>query len=398
MKFLKLYLLFICLLSFGCGSENSAANNKVHEVEVSTDTVRLASYNLSLYGAYEGQIKEQMLNADQQERFIRLASVIQIQRPDVLVLMELDYDESGQSLKDFNDKLLNKNLTGFDPINYEYQYQIESNTGVDSGQDYDGDGDIEIPGDAFGFGKFPGQYASAILSKYPIDFDNISSFKNFLWKDMPGALLPQNPDGSSYYSEEALNVFRLSSKNHVDIPLILPSNKILHALISHPTPPVFDGPEDKNGRRNYDEIRLISDYISNENYLVDDSGNTGGLDSGDSFVVFGDLNADPNDGDSYKNAINQLLNNERIHQDVAYGSLIPSSAGGKEYDQKSGDSGDPAFDTSFFGLRLDYVLPSSDLTPIDSGVYWPDSSSEGHKIIKEEKASDHLMVWLDILI
>ena len=38
--------------------------------------------------------------------------------------------------------------------------------------------------------------------------------------------------------------------------------KTFHLLASHPTPPVFDGDEDRNGKRNHDEVRLIADYIN----------------------------------------------------------------------------------------------------------------------------------------
>ena len=36
----------------------------------------------------------------------------------------------------------------------------------------------------------------------------------------------------------------------------------VHVLASHPTPPTFDGAEDRNGRRNHDEIRFWADYVS----------------------------------------------------------------------------------------------------------------------------------------
>ena len=116
---------------------------------------------------------------------------------------------------------------------------------------------------------------------------------------MPGALLPENPDGTSYYSDEALEVFRLSSKSHWDVSVQVGSNdnKVIHFLVSHPTPPVFDGPEDRNGKRNYDEIRFWADYVDDEDYFYDDAGVSGGLKKGSRFVIMGDQNSDPFDGD-----------------------------------------------------------------------------------------------------
>ena len=119
------------------------------------------------------------------------------------------------------------------------------------------------PDAAFGFGFFPGQFGMAVFSQHPIDDDPIRTFQLFLWKDMPGALLPDDPataGEADWCSPDELEVFRLSSKSHWDVPIRI-ENKTVHFLVSHPTPPVFDGPEDRNGTRNHDEIRFWSDYI-----------------------------------------------------------------------------------------------------------------------------------------
>ena len=78
--------------------------------------------------------------------------------------------------------------------------------------------------------------------------------------------------------------------------------------------------------------------------------------------------------------------------------MIPSSNGGAEHNRNSGDMGDPKNDTSFFGLRVDYVLPSSDLEALTTGVFWPSESEEGHILVDNGAASDHLMVWADLVI
>lgn len=395
-----IFVLPLLILSCDSGPDDTMdpMDKEPIEMEPLGDTLRFASYNVSMFGNSEGQIASQLVNAEQYTRFRRIAAVIQSVRPDVLVLMEFDYDSTGESLTHFNDKLLSVSQNGEEGLNYPHRYQIVSNTGVLSEADLDNNGSIGLPDDAYGFGNFPGQYASAILSMYPLEIDSIRSFRKMLWKDMPNAALPVNTDGSSYFSDDALQEFRVSSKNHIDIPIVLSNGKKLHALISHPTPPVFDGVEDKNGRRNHDEIKLWSDYISNADYLVDDQGGSGGLSDEASFIVFGDQNADPNDGDSYNNAINQILNHQRVNQDVSNGSLIPSSNGGREHNQSSSHSGDPAYDTSFFGLRIDYVLPSNDLNAVSSGVYWPASSEPGHELIEDGSASDHLLVWVDLAL
>jgi hypothetical protein len=221
------------------------------------------------------------------------------------------------------------------------------------------------------------------------------SFQKFLWSDMPGATIPLDSAAKPFYDEVVWKKLRLSSKNHVDLPVILPKNIALHLLLSHPTPPVFDGPEDRNGCRNHDEIRLWKDYINGADYLVDDNGKAGGLAPDAHFVILGDLNADPVDGDNYNNAIHQVLNLERLHQSVALGDLVPASKGGKVYNQKKNRRGDPSEDTSFFGLRVDYVLPDKDWNVTQTGVYWPVDTT-GNIPVKKGDPSDHLLVWLDM--
>ena len=59
----------------------------------------------------------------------------------------------------------------------------------------------------------------------------------------PDAMLPDDPATDApadWYSPEELEVVRLSSKSHWDLPIRI-GHKTVHFLVSHPTPPVFDG-------------------------------------------------------------------------------------------------------------------------------------------------------------
>jgi hypothetical protein len=381
-------------------------------VPATNNTVRFATFNASLNRFNEGDLIAD-LSAPGNTQAGGVAETIQRARPDILLINEFDYDEQSQAAALFQTNYLSVSQNGAEPIFYPHVYLAPSNTGVDSGMDFNNDGSIGGPDDAYGFGYFEGQYGMLILSMYPIQTQDVRTFQRFLWKDMPGALLPDDPataEPMDWYSADELNVFRLSSKSHWDVPVKI-GDKTVHILASHPTPPVFDGAEDRNGTRNHDEIRFWSDYVGPQalaNYIRDDNGQPGGLESNSAFVILGDLNADPNDGDSTNNAVLQLLNHPAIDN-----SLIPASLGGVDASARSGNANDAhtgsaAFDTGDFNdagpgnLRVDYVLPSvAGLEPVCGGVFWPTANEPLFATLAGDwpfPVSDHRMVWMDLKI
>jgi 3-phytase len=369
---------------------------------------RFATFNASLNRAAEGELVADLSTPDDTQAQA-VAEVIQRVRPDVLLLNEFDFDAQGLAARLFQDNYLSVGHNGAAPIRYPFRFVAPSNTGIPSGFDLDNNGTVGGPNDAFGFGAYPGQFGMAVFSRYPILRDQVRTFQLFLWQDMPGALLPDDPatpGPADWYSPEELAVFRLSSKSHWDLPVLV-GGKVIHTLVSHPTPPVFDGPEDRNGTRNHDEIRLWSDYVlpSRSGYLYDDQGRRGGLRPGARFVIMGDQNADPFDGDSVAGAAQQLLENSRVNT-----SLTPTSPGGPEQAVLQGGAnlthrGDPAFDTADFldvpgpgNLRVDYVLPSKNLRILGGGVFWPLSSDPLFRLVGvfPFPTSDHRLVWVDV--
>ena len=64
----------------------------------------------------------------------------------------------------------------------------------------------------------------------------------------------------------------MSSKSHWDVPIDV-NGKVIHLLASHPTPPVFDGDEERNGTKNHDEVRFWLDYVTpnNSDYIYEDN-------------------------------------------------------------------------------------------------------------------------------
>jgi endonuclease/exonuclease/phosphatase family metal-dependent hydrolase len=337
----------------------------------------------------------------------KIAEVIQRVRPDILLVNEFDYDASHRAAELFRTKYLAVGQNGCEPIQYDYFFTGPVNTGKPSGRDLNHNGKRGEPDDAIGFGKHEGEYGMLVVSRFPIDRDRVRTFQKFLWRDVPGALLPTDPNTNNpYYDADDLAVLRLSSKSHWDVPIQVPArgkeqSYVVHLLASHPTPPVFDGREDRNGHRNHDEIRLFADYVNPEKggYLVDDAGLRAPLAANALFVIVGDLNCDPVDGEGMRTTMDQLLKNPRVNA-----SFIPTSGGGplvvKEHaDQFTKHTGDPSRVTADFTpehhacLRIDYVLPSREFEIVKGGIFWPVPGSPGADAIS---ATDHHSVWLDI--
>ena len=354
--------------------------------------LRIATFNVE-------DVRTSDLQTQDNPKLKHIASIIQQIRPNILLLNELAFNQDAQTT---NADLFVQNYLaisqgdGLKPIDFT-TYSPHSNTGIPSGHDLDNSGSIisthpqitpdqtadqrAYGNDCFGFGTFPGQYAMALLvdPKLTIQSDQIRTFQNFLWKDLPGCIAPTNPDGTPWYTQDAWDEMRLSSKNFVDVPILLPNGSVLHALISHPTPPAFDGPEGRNKLRNHDEIKLIRQYIDNADSLVDDAGKTGGLADGSKFVIMGDLNADPSDGSSIEmTMLTQILTSSKVADDV-----FPSS----EIQIDRLDS----TDTSRFRLRVDYVLPSQGIQITKSGI-WRTGADQ------DEFPSDHFPVWIEVVV
>ena len=428
------------------------------------DTVRFATFNASLNRDSAGQLLSDLANpagaglADVTSRRIlqahNVAEIVQRVNADVLLINEFDFDLNGtpsassnamalgyssEAAKRFQDNFLSAShgnaVRGTTAaLQYAYRFTPNTNTGLASGYDLNNNGAVGGGDDAWGFGNYAGQFGMTVYSKYEIV--GVRSFQTFKWKDMPGNLLTGDPvvganNLANFYSADETANLRLSSKNHVDVTVRIKGQDV-HFLTAHPTPPTFDGAEDRNGKRNHDEIRFWADYVAGAGYIYDDQGGSGGLASGAKFVIAGDYNADPIDGDSFKgvvngvayNAIGQLLNNPLVNT-----GLTPSSPGGTaaaSYPSNNGSAnashlGNPAQDTADFSdsapgnLRVDYVLPSANLAVSGAGIFWPVDPDTGvtnntgdlfdlvgtfrdPNLYANLASSDHKAVWVDVSI
>ena len=374
--------------------------------------IRIATFNASLNRETSGKLVRDLTDpSNPQAR--NVAEIIQRVRPDILLINEFDYDMEGKAAELFRRNYLGIGQKGAVPIQYPHHFVAEVNTGVPSGADLDGDGKVvKVEGsrgygnDAIGFGQFTGQYGMVVYSMFPLKRDEVRKFGRLLWKDMPGALLPTKADGSPWYSAEALNVLRLSSKNHWDVPVTV-NGRVLHLLASHPTPPAFDGPEDRNGKRNHDEIRLWADFLTGgvkAEYLRKALAPDASIAPPESFVLLGDQNADPLDGGGISGAIQQLLDHPKVNSTFVPESVGAVEANRQQKEENTKHRGDPAADTADFGddvvgnLRVDYILPSRNLKVLAGGVFWPSPIDPLGRLVEMSPvaSSDHRLVYLDV--
>lgn len=330
------------------------------------EVLRIATYNADLSAPGPGLLLQDLRKADAPQRQAAV-SVIAALDADVLLLTAIDFDLRGAALAALADQL--------DAMGrpYPYRLALRPNTGVPTGLDLDGNGQLNEPRDAQGWGRFPGEGGMAVLSRLPIG-DDLRDFSGFLWADLPGNLMPDTDPGRA--------VQRLHTTGAYEVPIGLPNGQTLRLLTYYASPPVFDGPEDRNGRRNHDEtafwLRLVDGALPYAPPVPP-------------FVILGQTNLDPVDGAGRPEAIRALQAHPAV-QDPE-----PKGAHGRS---EAGQRGDPALDTALFdgpgGLRVDMVLPSAGLKVVASGVLWPDDAKAMAATLAA--ASRHRPVWVDVAL
>lgn len=334
---------------------------------MAAETLRIATYNTDLDRTGPGILVRDLADPDD-SRIAALIRVLTVLDADVLLLTSVDYDHDLVALTLLADRLESAGLR------YEHRFAARPNTGRQTGLDLDGNGRIGDPRDAQGFGLFSGQGGMAVLSRLPLDRKGFRDFSAFLWRDLPEAMIPVG------MPPEVLALQRLSTTAHWDLPVTLPRGRVLHLLAWHATPPVFDGPEDRNGRRNHDEAMFWRLFLNGDLPMPPPEA---------PFILLGDANLDPADGEGLRNGIARLLADPRLqdpHPKGTHGRTEPDH------------TGDPALDTAIYdkigGLRLDLVLPSAGLRVTGAGVLWPADTDPLAADLAT--ASRHRPVWVDV--
>lgn len=323
------------------------------------ETLRLAFWDISLTRKGPGLLLRDIhKGTDAQIGAAR--DIIEEVAPDVLVLTGFDTDAEGRTLFAFADMF---------EMRFPHRFTQVGNEGRATGVDMDGDGLSGTARDTQGYGNFSGNAGMAVLATEPYPLTLEQDFTELLWRDLPDNALQDDtlPDGVA-------EIQRLSSAGHWVVRA-----GSMQLLVHAGTPPVFDGPEDRNGRRNHDETALWLHVLDGAL----------GTPVKEPFVIAAKANADPLDGDGRPEAIAALLAHPRL-QDPK-----PISQGAA--DEATPDHrGDPALDTANWddpdpgNLRVDYILPSKSFEVLDAGVMWPADGSPAAQV------SRHGLVWVDL--
>jgi Endonuclease/Exonuclease/phosphatase family len=331
---------------------------------VGAETLRIATWNAGLDRAGPGLLVKD-LDEGEDPQIAAVIRVLAALDADVILLTSVDYDRGGVALGLLADRLATAG------VDYPHRFAFRPNTGMQTGIDVDSNGRFGDARDAQGFGLFSGNAGMAVLSKLPIDDATARDFSGFLWRDLPGSLSDDPP--------ELAAVQRLATTGFWDVPVETLQGP-LHLLAWHATPPVFDGPEDRNGRRNHDEAVFWQRFLAGALPIAPPDA---------PFVLLGDGNLDPADGDGLRTGIAGLLSDPALQD--------PKPRGGQDR-ADPGQTGDAALDTVLYadlgGLRLDYVLPSAGLTVTGAGVMWPPLTDPLMPDLAA--ASRHFPVWIDI--
>lgn len=342
---------------------------------MAADSLLVATYDSGMSRAGPGLLLQHLTKADDPQIEAGLAVLVALQ-PDLLLLTDIDYDHDGAALA-----ALQARLRGLG-VDYPEALVLRPNTGIPTGLELDHDGALAGPRDAQAYGRFAGQAGMAILSKLPIDRDHLTDFTALLWRDLPGANLP--PD----LAPEAAAVQRLSTAGHYAVPVIYAPGKVLTLLAWAATPPIFDGPEDRNGRRNADETALWLRLLEGKLPRTPQEGVY--TPPAPPFLLIGEPNLDPQDGDGLPQNLHTLMARPEVQDPKPRGTAGRSDGG----------AGDPALDTALlkegWGLRLDMILPSRDISVEAAGVLWPQDGDPLAATLAT--ASRHRPVWMRLTL
>lgn len=303
-------------------------------VPLSAETFRVATWHGEFSRKHPGLLLRDLLRDDPVPGVATLLETA----PDVLLLSNFDYDAGYAALGALQTHLQTAGL------DLPHSFALRPNTGLSTKLDLDGDGRRGGPRDAQGYGWFSGQGGLAVLSAFPLSLQQ--DLSSLLWHDAPDTAIATDDPG--------YGVQRLSTSAHWGVDVATPDGTVTLLTLAA-TPPVFDGPEDRNGRRNRDEVLLWAHVLNGKI----------GVTPANPVIVLGNFNLDPNGGQGIRPAMAEVLGHPRL-QDPLPGLTTA------QWDKVG-------------ALRVSYVLPDAQLMTINAGIM-PHVPEMGA----------HQLVWVDV--
>ncbi len=309
-------------------------------VAAQAEPLRIATWHADLSHKGPGLLVRAFLRDE-----VDLSGIAAVQ-PDVILLTDIDYDASHVALQ------LAQTALSAQGLDLPHRLALRPNTGRSTGLDLDGDGRLGGPRDAQGFGWFSGQGGMAVLSRYRLRLTG--DLSALLWTEAPDSAIPVDDPGAE--------IQRLSTAAHWAVEVQMPARTLTLMTLSA-TPPVFDGPEDRNGRRNRDEALLWAHVLDGTLAVAPLAGAAFSADA--PVIVMGNFNLDPEKGEGWHAAMQRVLSHPRLSDPLP---RVPTV---------SWDKTGP--------MRVSYILPDRSLPVDDAGVTAP-----------VPEMGPHGLVWVDL--
>lgn len=319
------------------------------------DRVRIAVYHTGLGRDGPGLLLRDIRRTADDVQTVR-AAIVGV-APDILLLLDIDWDMNNTALSALTTLLAEAGH----PM--PFILAPRPNTGMQTGLDMDGDRRHGTPDDAQGWARFPGGGSMALVSRLPIIEDGLIDHTQILWRDIPGARLPQR-NGTAFPNDAVFDIQRLASVGAWEVPVLIRGIP-LTIMAFHAGPPVFGGAEGRNRNRNADETAFWRLRLNGQL----------GPPPRPPFVLLGNANLDPQAGAGIREDITALLAHPALQDPRPQGQPPTEGAPGTVTAYWPNGPG---------ALRVDYSLPSAGLRVLESGLVWPSPEAV------------HALVWLDI--
>ncbi len=229
--------------------------------QLSETSLRVATMATQLSRAEPGDLYRDLLTRTDTEA-LRVAEAISVSNPDVMVLTGMDADQD--AVNTFIANYLNSADDDAADVEYAYSYLAVGSSGTQSGADLDGDRIVGGAGDAWGQGAFAEQASTVVLSKYPIDQQDVISVSTLKW-----SAVTENNLGDSQLGGAVASSIPVMHNGLWDIPIEYRGERV-HILAAQTEP--ASSSYDFATARQHDELKVISDYITGEDYVVADDG------------------------------------------------------------------------------------------------------------------------------